>query len=118
MTITATGVSELGQNVLKIAERIAERAREASGEQASALWDAANRWAIIYDTVKSRTEVTSGVVVLAIAADERAAEDGYEGPWGAQELVKLAEPKPKPARGPRLVITHLGYVEVPDSFES
>ncbi|MEV8336767.1 hypothetical protein [Streptomyces niveus] len=108
--------NSLNGRVLEIAELMAERAKEASGEQASSLWAAASLWSIAFEDTRSRGVITPDLIGLAMQADKQAAAGGYAGPWFAQELVKRAEPTPRALRV-RTAITHLGRVEVPDDFE-
>ncbi|MFF2228878.1 hypothetical protein ACFVV7_36795 [Streptomyces globisporus] len=114
MSGTTTGTTTLAQRLREIAEHVADHARRATGQQESDLWAAASLWTIAAED--ARGSVTPELVAVAMRADARAAEGGYQGPWFAQELVKRAQPTPRVAR-PRVAITHLGRVEVPDDFE-
>ncbi|MGW0673148.1 hypothetical protein [Streptomyces sp. NPDC002746] len=112
---TIAGTNSLNERLREVAEHVAGHARRARGEQKRDLWAAASLWAIAVEDTRCRSVVTSGLVGLAMQADARAAQGGYEGPWFAQELVRRAQPTPRVAQ-PRVAITHLGCVEVPEGF--
>ncbi|MEV8544571.1 hypothetical protein [Streptomyces sp. NPDC051572] len=114
MATTLTGTNKLNVRLLEIAETIMGLAREVTGERRTKLSEAASLWACAYDDTRSRGVVTPNLVALAMRADSLAAEGGYEGPWFAQELVAMAAPRPK---GPRMAVTHLGRVAIPEDFE-
>lgn len=97
MATTHTGANKLNQRILEIKKLIAERAKKATDDRAAQnLWAAANQWAVAAGITRAHGVVTGDLIGLAMGADALAAEGGFEGPWFAQELVKMAEPTPKP----------------------